>query len=143
MVVVLGDEALYEFTGGRPPELSELRDRYRCFVAGPENRATSWLNWTVRSRAEGCAIGTVQATVTDSGSVPVATLAWVIGTRWQDQGFASEAALAAAAFLSEGGVFDLRAHIAACHHVSAAVARHLGMHATAEQVEGEIVWRTL
>jgi RimJ/RimL family protein N-acetyltransferase len=141
MVDVLADEALYEFTGGRPPALVELRERYRVWVAGPDNPAISWLNWTVRSRADGSAVGAVQASVTRSDGAPVDELAWVIGTRSQKQGFASEAVVALVAFLAERGVAELRAHIAACHHASAGVARHAGLHPTSEEIEGEIVWR--
>jgi len=64
MAPVLDDQALYEFTGGRPPTREELRRRFASQVAGrsPDGRAR-WLNWTVRLRATGRAVGTAQATV--------------------------------------------------------------------------------
>jgi len=47
------------------------------------------LNWTVRLRDGGEAVGDVQATVDDQLN---ATIAYVIAARWQNQGIATEAA---------------------------------------------------
>jgi hypothetical protein len=54
MVFVLGDEALYEYTGGAPPALEELRVRYARQVSGPSpDRTRGWLNWIVREGGHG------------------------------------------------------------------------------------------
>src|ERR1022692_1610019 len=61
MVFVLGDAALYEYTGGAPPTLEELRARYARQVSGRSpDRTQGWLNWIVRERERLSAVGTVQ-----------------------------------------------------------------------------------
>ena len=145
MVAVLDDETLFEFTGGRPPSLNELRERYRHLAAGPEGAGETWLNWVVRVAGDGVALGTVQATVSSRpGERPVAELSWVIGTRWQRQGIATEATRAVAGWLDAHGVEDLCAHIHPSHYASAAVARHLGLVPTGAGTEGdgEVLWRS-
>ena len=142
MVEVLGDERLYEFIGGRPAGLDELHARYARLLAGSGNPAEVWLNWVVRCRSDGQAIGTVQATVTAAGRRRSALVAWVIGVAWQGQGFASEAARALVDWLDGQGVDEIAAHVLPRHHASAAVATRAGLHRTNDQVEGEDVWRT-
>jgi len=58
MVPVLGAPDLYRFTGGRPPDAGELRERYARQVKGrsPDGRAV-WRNWVARRRADGVAVG--------------------------------------------------------------------------------------
>lgn len=80
MVSVLDDEGLYEFIGGVPPSLKELRSRYEHFLARPERTHETWLNWIVRRASDTVAIGTLQATlVTTASGQAVAELSWVIG----------------------------------------------------------------
>jgi RimJ/RimL family protein N-acetyltransferase len=137
MVHVLGDEALHDFIGGAPLPLSELRERYEKLVGGPAPyHQEGWLNWTVRRRG-GPAVGYVQATVLPG---PRASLAWVVGVPWQGRGYATEAALGMAGWLTARGVGELRAAIHPDNHASAAVARRLGLSPTAEHDDGEIVW---
>src|SRR6059058_1563399 len=87
MVAVLADPALHEFTGGRPATLNELRDRYGSWVNGSGSAAELWLNWIVRRRVDGAAVGTVQATVMQLDAGVTAMVAWTIGTAWQGQGY--------------------------------------------------------
>ena len=70
MVTVLGDERMYEFTGGCPPSLEELRGRYRRLIVGHSaDGSEQWLNWVVRLTAEDLAVGAMQATLaTDRSS---------------------------------------------------------------------------
>jgi RimJ/RimL family protein N-acetyltransferase len=63
MAQVLDDERLHEFTGGSPESPAGLRARYERLLAGSPDPAVTWLNWIVRERAGGQAVGTVQATV--------------------------------------------------------------------------------
>ncbi|MGA3353870.1 MAG: GNAT family N-acetyltransferase [Acidimicrobiales bacterium] len=143
MVSVLDDEGLYEFIGGVPPSLKELRSRYEHFLARPERTHETWLNWIVRRASDTVAIGTLQATlVTTASGQAVAEVSWVIGTRWHKQGFASEAARALVGWLRERGIAEVCAHIDACHHASAVVADRAGLHATAGRRDGEVLWRT-
>jgi RimJ/RimL family protein N-acetyltransferase len=137
MAGVLGDERLYEFIGGKPPSVEELRGRYSRQVAGSGRPDERWLNWIVRVRGGGEAAGYVQATVTGAR----ADIAWVIGTPWQGRGYAREAALAMVGWLSSAGVTTVTADIHPDHRASERVAAALGLHVTDEIVDGERVWR--
>ena len=140
MVAVLSDPALYEFTGGEPPTLAELRERYeRQFVGHSPDGSEEWLNWIVRTVEDGQAIGFVQATVVDG----TADLAWLIGTPWQGRGYATEAAREMLALLAQRGISHFTAHIRADHAASARVAANLGLSPTDEVADGEVVWRLL
>jgi RimJ/RimL family protein N-acetyltransferase len=142
MAAVLGDERLHEFIGGRPPTPRELRERYAQLVAGSSNPGETWLNWIVRRRADGQAVGTVQATLTSRDAGRIAHVAWVVGVDWQDRGFASEAAQALVQWLRAEGVDEVLANIHPSHRASAAVAARAGLRPTDEHVDGEQVWRT-
>jgi RimJ/RimL family protein N-acetyltransferase len=136
MAGVLADERLYEFTGGHPATVSELRARYTRQVAGSGRPGEEWLNWIVR--LDGVAIGYVQTTVTPG---PVADVAWVIGTAWQGHGYATEAARALVGWLRDRGVTAIGAEIAPGHRASERVAAAAGLALTDELVDGERVWR--
>src|SRR6059058_1561421 len=73
---VLADPALYVFTGGDPPSAAELGERYERQARGRSADGRElWLNWIVRERAGGAAVGYVQATVEPVSGV--AEVAWV------------------------------------------------------------------
>ncbi|WP_425842003.1 GNAT family N-acetyltransferase [Streptomyces fractus] len=137
MADVLADPALHTFIGGTPDTAPELRARYRRMLAGSPDPDVAWLNWVVQLRDEERLVGTVQATVRDG----VAEIAWVVGTRWQGRGIATEAARALAAWLGERGARTLVAHIHPEHHASAAVATACGLAPTDEWQDGEVTWR--
>lgn len=137
MAGVLGDPALYAFTGGEPLTATALRTRYERMVAGSPNPAVSWWNWVVRLDEEGCLAGTVQATVTAG----VAEIAWVIGTPWQRRGIATEATRGLVAWLAAEGVRTVVAHIHPEHTASAAVAAAVGLAATDVWHDGEVRWQ--
>jgi RimJ/RimL family protein N-acetyltransferase len=143
MVGVLADERLHEFIGGRPANLDELRDRYRRLAAGSPDEDQVWLNWIACRRADARPVGTLQATLTDPGDGRpwTAQVAWVVGVDLQGRGFASEAARALVGWLQDRGVATVEAHIHADHRASAAVATRAGLRPTAEEVDGEQVWR--
>jgi RimJ/RimL family protein N-acetyltransferase len=141
MAVVLGDERLHEFIGGRPASPAELRERYRRLVAGSGLAEELWLNWVVRlSGSSDQAVGTVQATVT-LGKETTAAIAWVIGLPWQGNGYASEAARALVSWLSATWC---PVAIIACihreHRASQLVAERAGLAPTDREVDGEQVW---
>ena len=141
MAEVLADPALHEFTGGEPATLDDLRDRYRSWVAGSGRDSERWLNWIVRRRGDGAAIGTVQATVMNPDDEPVAFVAWTIGVGWQRQGYATEATIALVEWLVDHGVDSIVAHIHPQHTASASVASRAGLRPTSELADGEVVWR--
>jgi RimJ/RimL family protein N-acetyltransferase len=138
---VLGDSALYDYTGGKPPSFEELRTRYAMQAVGrsPDGRH-GWLNWIARDRDTGAAVGTVQATLTRSGGQLEAEIAWIIGVAYQRRGFATEAAGAMVEWLEAQGAKTIMAHIHPGHTASMGVARRLGMTATDVIEGGETRW---
>lgn len=140
MVGVLADADLYRFTGANPPDLEELESRYRAQVIGPARQDEAWHNWILRLAPARIAIGFVQATVIGDS----AELAWVVGTNWQNQGFATEAAKAMREWLTAEGIGEFTAHIHPDHAVSEKVAAAIGLLPT-EDVDsvGEVVWVSL
>ena len=139
MVAVLDDERMYEFTGGRPLTLDELRTRYRRLEVGfSSDHTEQWLNWIVRTTVDGQSVGVMQATVAADGSS--ADVAWEVGVPWQGRGFASEAATAVVGWLVDRGVPLIQALIHPGHEASARVAARAGLEPTADLVDGEVVW---
>jgi RimJ/RimL family protein N-acetyltransferase len=138
---LLDDESLHEYIGGSPATPEELRERYRRQAAGrsPDGRE-GWLNWVVRHRETGDAIGTVQATVRYDGDRPVAELAWVVVAPHQGRGYAGEAAAGMVGWLAEQGIGALVAHVHPDHRASARVAERLGLRTTDDMVDGEVRW---
>ena len=142
MAPLLDDAQLFGFTDGGPCTLDELRARYQRQVTGwsPDRRAR-WLNWIVRERGSGQAVGTTQATITVDGDRVIGELAWVVGSRYQRRGYAREAAGAMAAWLRDQGARSLFAEIHPGHEASIGVARHLGFRPGREILEsGETRW---
>ncbi len=141
LVGVLADEGLDAFTGGTPPDLGTLRRRFteQARQVSPDGREL-WLNWTVRLRDSGEAVGYVQATVDDQLN---AEIAYLIAARWQNRGIATEAVGGMVASLRERpGVRTVSACIASGHRASEGVAKAVGLRPTDERTaEGERVWR--
>jgi RimJ/RimL family protein N-acetyltransferase len=140
MVGVLSADALYAFTGGSPPGLGELRDRYaRLAVGRSPDGSQEWRNWILRRQTDGTAVGYVQATIIGGGAR--AEIAWVVGVAWQGHGYATEAARALVAWLDSRGVTAVQAHIHPDHVASAAVARRAGLLPTGHFDDGEQLWQ--
>jgi RimJ/RimL family protein N-acetyltransferase len=143
MVAVLADPSLYEFIGGAPPSVDQLRRRYRTQVAGPPaDESQWWLNWVVTTAEPRCAAGYVQATVEPRPDGLEATIAWVISPRFQGQGLASEAAGAMIRWLAGNGVGRCVAYVHPDHAASSAVARRLGLRPAEVVADGEIRWQS-
>lgn len=141
MAPVLADPELHTFIGGEPATREELRERYsRQSVGHSADGSQLWFNWILR-RDDGQTVGTVQATVTEGEAGPRADVAWVIGSSYQRQGYAREAAGAMVTWLREQGVGEVVAHVHPEHEASAAVARALGLTPTETLVDGEIRWQ--
>ena len=103
MAAVLADPQMYEFIGGQPPDVTELRRRYTVLATyrSPDG-SEWWLNWIVRDRVTRAPVGVVQATV--SGDRSHAWVAWEIGVAWQGERRATEAAAAMTDWLTGAGV---------------------------------------
>jgi RimJ/RimL family protein N-acetyltransferase len=135
---LLDDPLLHRFIGGEPLSPGELEARYRRLAAGsPSGSDAVWLNWTIRRRADTQAVGTAQATVVGA----TAQLAWVVASRWQGRGYASDAALALVKWAAEHGL-TATAHVDPSHTASERVASHAGLRPTSDWVDGERVWRS-
>lgn len=141
MAGVLSDPALHTFIGGAPDTLEALRSRYQRMTDGSPDPAIRWLNWVIRLRDEDRLTGTVQATVTLSDEDTVAEVSWVVGSRWQRRGIATEAARALVEWLDRQLVRAVVAHIHPEHQASAAVAAAVGFTPTDEWHDGEVRWR--
>ena len=138
MYPILADLAIYELTGGSAPSsAAALADTYasRESRRSPDGKEL-WLNWIVRERSLAVAIGCAQATIIKTR----AHLAWIIGTRWQRHGYASEAARAVVCWLETLGITDIRACVHPSHTASQKVAWRAGLRRTKLLHEGEDVW---
>jgi RimJ/RimL family protein N-acetyltransferase len=141
MVPVLADPALYAWTGGEGPTLTVLEDRYAAQAAGASPDATAgWLNWIVRDRQSGRAVGYVQATLTGVPDAALADVAWVVGAEHQRQGIAGEAAQAMVDWLAGHGVETVQAFVHPGNVASVAVACRLGLAPTTTVVDDEVRW---
>jgi RimJ/RimL family protein N-acetyltransferase len=138
MFPILSDQLLYKFTGDEPPESEKsLEARYR-YLEGRKSpdEAQLWLNWLVRLEDNGTPIGCVQATVSETH----ADIAWVIGSAWQSNGYATEAAIAMVQWLGANGVKTIRACINSDHLASQRVAAKAGLSKSDLVEEEEDVW---
>lgn len=141
MVGVLSSPNLYTFTGGEPPSLEELTSRYARQSRGHSADETQgWLNWIIREKSSGQAIGYVQATLEGNEGEFIADVAWVIGEPFQGHGWAAEAALGMVGWLLKQQIRTVRANINPENVASIRIAKRLEMHRTGERVDGEEQW---
>ena len=140
LFALLEEPALHEFSTDPPPSSShEVRERIRRWETRRSPTGDDlWLNWTLRLKSRGIAVGYVQATVYDDA----AELAWVIGAPFQRQGYATEASQCVAAWiLGYFKVARLQASIPIGHIASQRVAAHVGLQPSGELThEGEELW---
>jgi RimJ/RimL family protein N-acetyltransferase len=135
----LEDPELGRFTGETPPTNLEA---VRAGFAGWETRRSPdgtelWLNWVLRRRDDARAIGYVQATVGDGD----AAIAWVVGTAFQRQGFATEAGHALIAWLRD--ILEVPLIVGSIHPdnvASQTTAHRIGLRPTDRRYDGEVVW---
>jgi RimJ/RimL family protein N-acetyltransferase len=136
---VLDDVELGRWTGERPPaDVEELRTRFSGWASrrSPDGEEL-WLNWVVRRRDDHRAVGHLQSTVADGST----SIAWVIGTAFQGQGYASEAAQAMLRWLRD--VLGSSTIVASIHPenlASGGVAHRIGLRPTDRRDDGEVVW---
>jgi RimJ/RimL family protein N-acetyltransferase len=141
MQPVLSDPAIYAFIGGAPRSAAELEARYaRLAVGRSADGSEVWGNWVLRVSATGAAAGELQATLPAAGpGTGPALVAWVLGTGFQGQGFAREAAISLVDRLSAAG-WSVAADILPDHVGSQRVARAAGLSLTDQVVGGEQRW---
>jgi RimJ/RimL family protein N-acetyltransferase len=143
MAAVLDDEQLYVVIGGSPPTVDDLRERYRHQVVGRSPDGTQrWFNWILRRRQDHQAVGYVQATTSHEATGLAAEVAWVVGTPYQGNGYAAEAARAMVGWLREQGVVTVLAHVYPGHVASERVARAIGLLPITTVTDGEVRWQS-
>ena len=135
---VLSDPALYKYTGEVPPEsVGALGEAYASREARMSpDRKELWFNWAVRERTSNEPVGYMQASV----AATHADVAWVVGSKWQRRGYASETARAIVQWLFALGVLQVRAQINPRHLASRKVAINAGLQRTDDVADGEEVW---
>ena len=139
---LLQEPSIHRFTGNAPPaSVDALQRKIRLWEGrrSPEGDEL-WLNWTLRLRSSGQVVGYVQASVGKEW----ADLAWVIGTPFQNLGYATEASLHVVAWLREYlRVAKFRAAIHPENIASCRVAAHIGLQPRGQlSDEGEQLWTT-
>lgn len=137
---VLADPVLYKYTGGAPPAAE--RDVARWFAQletrqSPDG-AQRWLTWVVTLVRPTTCIGYVQATIEGQH----ADIAWLIGTDWQNKGYAREAAATLLDWLRTSGTTRVSASIHPRHVASQHIAVAIGMRRSGREDDGEEVWET-
>ena len=134
---LLDDATIRGFLG--VAHLAGLRRRFAGWEARPvPHGGQSWLNWIVRARDDGRALGWVQATVEGAA----ASVAYALLPTERGRGAASDAVRAMTAWLRAAlGVVEVTAAIAPDNAASERVARAAGFHPTARWTDGERVWR--
>jgi RimJ/RimL family protein N-acetyltransferase len=137
---VLADPDLHRYIGGAPATDQELARTYARLAAGSGDPTELWLNWVVRRKTDGQAIGTTQATVRASPRGLLAEAAWVIGTPYQGLGHATEAAVTMVTWLRSQAPVAVVAHVHPEHAASSAVARSIGLMPSTTLVDGEVEW---
>jgi RimJ/RimL family protein N-acetyltransferase len=128
---LLDDPLVREWLG---PDVDRLRARFRCWEArtSPDG-SQAWLNWAARRLDCGAAVAWVQATVSgDRAEVAYATL-----PSQRRRGYCAEAVRAVVDWLDASPV---EAHIDPSNEASAGVARAIGLRATDELHDGEVIW---
>jgi RimJ/RimL family protein N-acetyltransferase len=145
LAAIFADERLYAFTGGKPGSVEDLRRTLGRLAQDRASDPTAQLNWVVRRRNDGEAVGMLQAIFSSGGRA--AEIAWLVGVPWQGQGLASEAAMAVVVWLEARGVEQITAWIRPDHHVSESVASRAGLTVTEEvrtsdrHAQVERLWR--
>jgi RimJ/RimL family protein N-acetyltransferase len=139
MFQLLNDSALYEYVTVSPPaDVGALARQYESWEGRRSpDESELWLNWALRQKDNKQLIGHLQAGVL----VDHAYLAWILGTRWQHLGYATEAAAAVLDFLLRLGVREIRASINPLHKASIRVAERIGLQGTNDFNDGELIWK--
>ena len=135
---ILSNPALYAWIAREPVRtLSDVERRLaRIAQRTAPNRVEQWLNWTVRQRDTGEAIGIVENTVAPSQSVQVAYL--FSPPIWR-QGYASEAMHAALGAMQNAGALSFEATIDTRNAASRALTSKLGFRLIETRASDDVI----
>ncbi len=136
MFALLNDERLYKHIGdGLISDVEQFRNRYRRLAEGVSaDGREQWVNWIMK--LNGSCAGYVQATISDTS----AYIAWMVGTRYQGRGLATQAARELIRWIRQRHEVPILARIDDANIASRKVAIRVGMIETSEFEEGERVW---
>jgi len=123
----------------RARDVGELRDRFAAWETrrSPRDDDELWLNWVIREREDGRALGWVQATVREGR----ASVAYAVLPAERGIGIASEAVRALVRWLHDRlGVTTVTAEIDDANSASVRVAVASGFERTIRRAGDEVVW---
>jgi RimJ/RimL family protein N-acetyltransferase len=140
LAAMLLDPRLYDHIDGRPASPADATARVERWLSGSPDPDVLWVNYVARE--DGRLVGLAQATVVGlhSGTCEVA---YLVDPSAQRRGFGTEMVRALCAELRDTvKPAEFTAHVLPGHAASEGVVRAIGFALTAEQVDGERVWRT-
>lgn len=112
---ILADEKLYTWMPATPPELTSLKTRYSFWESrrSPDGKEL-WWNWVIGLKSvddepQVLCLGTLQVGIDRASQV--ATLAYIIGSGFQRNGYATEAVLSLLDLLRNKGVHQVMAWV--------------------------------
>ena len=140
MVEVYADQRMHEFTGGAPPGLPQLRERYEQLVVGRNHDGSEqWCNWIVRLHGLS-GVRSARCRRRSPTTSPRRRWPGRSASTIKAEVSPSEAACALVDWLLTSGVERITATIHPDHAASAGVAVRAGLVATDEVDDAEIVW---
>jgi RimJ/RimL family protein N-acetyltransferase len=136
MYFLLNDVSLYQYIGGNPiGSLEHFKDRYKRLSIGHSNDGSEeWINWIIRIKGQ--CVGYVQATIKDD----IAYIAWMIGKRYQNKGYARAATRELILWLAGNRTKIIKAKINNMNEPSKRVAMKCGMINSNIIEDNEVVW---
>ena len=97
---VLNDPQLYHYLPEDPPTLLELEKRFSFWEPGiSPDQSEYWLNWVLKDLESHLIVGTIQAGIHRESKI--ATIAYMLGSKFQRKGYAFEAISALIEFLKK------------------------------------------
>jgi RimJ/RimL family protein N-acetyltransferase len=136
MFALLNDIKLHQHIGGKPIENSEtFKLRYSRLAKGwSSDGKEEWINWIIKN--DGLCVGYVQATISNNE----AYIAWVVGTKYQNKGFASAATKILIEWLYKNRTNNIKANIGDLNEPSKRMAIKVGLVKTEMINNGESMW---
>ncbi|MEJ6005894.1 GNAT family N-acetyltransferase [Paucibacter sp. AS339] len=136
----LQDEAVYRWISmPKPASLAALRARWRSLEAtriSPDGDC-AWPAWAVRRKSDGLYLGRVDAEITDT--FEASNLGFYFFSPFWGQGYATEAAAAAAAQLAARGVHRFVATVTVGNQASGRVLQKVGFKFTRILIGNDVI----
>ena len=130
----LADPALWQWIPRDPPSPADVARRFAVISVVERPNGDRWLNWVVRRRADGQAVGQVEVTAHPDGR---AELAYFVFAPFQRNGYAREACAATLACLRDDGIGRVEASVDTRNEASQRLLRALGFRREGEPVAAD------